>query len=60
MKLKKRKRFLNIMVIFDLLVIALIAVYLFSFEETITLNPQTRSGLDGQFIDLPDGTVHYD
>ena len=60
MKPKKRKRFLTIMVIFDILVIALIAVYLFSFQETITLNPQTRSGIEGQFIDLPDGTVHYE
>lgn len=60
MKPKNRKRLLTIIVIFDILVIALIAAYLLTFKETITLNPQTRAGIAGQFIDLPDGTVHYE
>lgn len=29
-------------------------------NENQTLNPQTRSQLPGQFIDLPDGTVHFE
>lgn len=58
--MKPKKRILIIMVVFDILVIALIALYLFSFEESITLNPVTRTGVAGQFIDLPDGTVHYE
>ncbi len=58
--MKKRKRLLIWLVLFDILIFGLIALYLFSFKETLDLNPQTRAGQAGQFIELPEGVVHYE
>ena len=41
------------------LAILLAGVYFGMDREKIELTPQTRSGLPGQFIDLPGGTTHY-
>jgi pimeloyl-ACP methyl ester carboxylesterase len=30
------------------------------FNESLTLNPQTRAGLPGQFVALPDGVTHFE
>lgn len=58
--MRKNKRLLNAFIIFDLIVIALLASYLFSFQETRSLDPVSRADLPGQFIQLEDGVTHYE
>jgi pimeloyl-ACP methyl ester carboxylesterase len=58
--MKKRKPLLIWIILFDLLIFALIALYSFSFKETLNLDGQTRSQLPGMFVELPDGWTHYE
>lgn len=41
-------------------VFLLVAAYLYFDEEKILLNDQVRSTLPGQFVELPNGIVHYE
>ena len=58
--MRKNKRLLIFFIIFDVIVIALLAAYLFSFQETRSLDDASRAGLPGQFVPLEDGVTHYE
>ncbi|MFC1997618.1 alpha/beta fold hydrolase [Chloroflexota bacterium] len=42
------------------IILVLVAAYLYLDSETIILNDEVRSGLVGQFVELSNGTVHYE
>ncbi len=58
--MRKNKKLLTSFIVFDAVVIALLAAYLFSFQETRSLDDTSRTGLAGQFIPLEDGVTHYE
>jgi len=41
------------------LITLIAAAYLLLDREKLTLNPETRAGLGGQFVSLPGGVTHY-
>lgn len=58
--MKKNKKLLRFFLVFDFIVLTLLAAYLLSFDETRTLDEQTRANLPGQFVNLEDGVTHYE
>lgn len=56
---KNRKR-LRIFIIIDSIILALLAAYLFTFNETRRLDDSSRADLPGQFVALEDGITHYE
>jgi len=58
--MKSKKRFKTAGGIIILSAFLLVVLYLFLDDEKMTLNEQTRSKLDGSFINLPEGVVHYE
>jgi pimeloyl-ACP methyl ester carboxylesterase len=54
-----RKRIKLWQVITAIIILALIAPYIYFDQEKLVLNDQTRSSLEGKFLKLPEGVVHY-
>ena len=56
----KTKKLLKIFVIFDLIILVLLAAFLFLNLEKQKLDANVRKLAVGEFVELPAGFVHYE